>query len=275
MHSQSRHAKRFHTAPSLFVSQEAKNTMAIKFRHFSRVFMGLVLLSMAGAASAQWEVIDNKLNGTTKEILDNQTVGKGEGKESSGKEVEKPKETLKKVADDEGVAACSASTSGTPVSDSQRESCELIQRTRNSQFNYMVAMYEITTKRLERLRTIEEERKKIGDQKIGELESNTNKLLALKAMMDIDRQQMESAMFAYEKRLAFLTELQTGAAKAAMAGKEPPKGDGSSSWLPSWIPADLLSIGKTLVAGAVMKGAFEAIKSDTPAGMERLEIDKD
>lgn len=275
MHSQSRHAKRFHTAPSLFVSQEAKNTMAIKFRHFSRVFMGLVLLSMAGAASAQWEVIDNKLNGTTKEILDNQTVGKGEGKESSGKEVEKPKETLKKVADDEGVAACSASTSGTPVSDSQRESCELIQRTRNSQFNYMVAMYEITTKRLERLRTIEEERKKIGDQKIGELESNTNKLLALKAMMDIDRQQMESAMFAYEKRLAFLTELQAGAAKAAMAGKEPPKGDGSSSWLPSWIPADLLSIGKTLVAGAVMKGAFEAIKSDTPAGMERLEIDKD
>ncbi|MGD4514532.1 hypothetical protein QT728_21520, partial [Xanthomonas citri pv. citri] len=117
MHSQSRHAKRFHTAPSLFVSQEAKNTMAIKFRHFSRVFMGLVLLSMAGAASAQWEVIDNKLNGTTKEILDNQTVGKGEGKESSGKEVEKPKETLKKVADDEGVAACSASTSGTPVSE--------------------------------------------------------------------------------------------------------------------------------------------------------------
>ncbi|MBV6744289.1 hypothetical protein [Xanthomonas vasicola] len=275
MHSQSRHAKQFHTAPSSFVSQEAKNTMATKFRHFSQVFMGLVLLSMAGAASAQWEVIDNKLNGTTEKILNNQTVGKGEGKESSGKEVEKPKETLKKVADDEGVAACSASTSGTPVSDSQRESCELIQRTRNSQFNYMVAMYEITTKRLERLRTIEEERKKIGDQKIGELESNTNKLLALKAMMDIDRQQMESAMFAYEKRLAALTELQTGAAKAAMAGKEPPKGDGSGSWLPSWIPADLLSIGKTLVAGAVMKGAFKAIKSDTPAGMERLEIDKD
>ncbi|ASN00888.1 hypothetical protein CAB38_06340 [Xanthomonas citri pv. punicae] len=257
------------------MSQEAKNTMAIKFRHFSRVFMGLVLLSMAGAASAQWEVVDKDLNEKVDQIRKNQTIKNGDGKESSGKEVEKPKETLKKVADDEGVAACSASTSGTPVSDSQRESCELIQRTRNSQFNYMVAMYEITTKRLERLRTIEEERKKIGDQKIGELESNTNKLLALKAMMDIDRQQMESAMFAYEKRLAFLTELQTGAAKAAMAGKEPPKGDGSSSWLPSWIPADLLSIGKTLVAGAVMKGAFEAIKSDTPAGMERLEIDKD
>ncbi|WP_228736278.1 hypothetical protein [Xanthomonas euvesicatoria] len=275
MHSQPTQAKQFQPAAYSSVSQETKNTMATTFRHFSRVFMGLVLLSMAGAASAQWEVVDKDLNEKVDQIRKNQTIKNGDGKESSGKEVEKPKETLKKVPDDQGVAACSASTSGTPVSDSQRESCELIQRTRNSQFNYMVAMYEITTKRLERLRTIEEERKKIGDQKIGELESNTNKLLALKAMMDIDRQQMESAMFAYEKRLAFLTELQTGAAKAAMAGKEPPKGDGSSSWLPSWIPADLLSIGKTLVAGAVMKGAFEAIKSDTPAGMERLEIDKD
>ncbi|KGK59455.1 hypothetical protein NC00_01695 [Xanthomonas cannabis pv. phaseoli] len=257
------------------MSQEAKNTMTTKFRHFSRVVTGLVLLCMAGAASAQWEVEDKKLNEKVEQIRKNQTIKNGDGKESSGKEVEKPKEKIGKIPDDQGVAACSASTSGTPVSDSQKQSCELLQRTRNSQFNYMVAMYEITTKRLERLRTIEEERKKIGDQKIGELESNTNKLLALKAMMDIDRQQMESAMFAYDKRIAFLTEQQTGAAKAAMAGKEPPKGDGKDSWLPSWVPADLLSIGKTLVAGAVMKGALQAVKSDTPAGMDRLEIDKD
>lgn len=257
------------------VSREAKNTMTTKFRHFSRIFTGLVLLCLAGAASAQWEVVDKTLNEKVEKIRTNQTIKNGDGKESSGKEVEKPKETLKKVAEDQGVAACAASTSGTPVSDSQRQSCELIQRTRNSQYNYMIAMYEITTKRLERLRTIEEERKKIGDQKIGELESNTNKLLALKAMMDIDRQQMESAMFAYEKRLAFLTEQQSGAAKAAMAGKEPPKGDGADSWIPSWIPSDLLSIGKTLVAGAVMKGAFEAIETDKPSGMKRLAIDKD
>lgn len=276
MRSRPTQAKQFHPAAYSSVSQEAKNTMATKFRHFSRVFMGLVLLSMAGAASAQWEVVDKDLNEKVDQIRKNQTIKNGDGKESSGKEVEKPKEALKKVPDDQGVAACSASTSGTPVSDSQRESCELIQRTRNSQFNYMVAMYEITTKRLERLRTIEEERKKIGDQKIGELESNTNKLLALKAMMDIDRQQMESAMFAYEKRLAFLTELQTGAAKAAMAGKEPPKGDGSDSWIPSWIPSDLLSLGKTVAAGLVMKGALKTVESEKPSGMEPpLAIDKD
>ena len=78
----------------------------------------------------------------------------------------------------------------------------MTQRTRNAQYNYMLAMNEITAKRLERLRTIEEERKKIGDQKIGELESNTNKLLALRAMMDIDRQQRESARCAYDQRIA-------------------------------------------------------------------------
>lgn len=275
MHSQFTQPQQFHPAPYSSVSHEAKNTMAIKFRHFSRVFMGLVLLSMAGAASAQWEVEDKKLNDKVEAIRKNQTIKNGDGKESSGKEVEKPKEKIEKIPDDQGVAACAASTKGTPVSDSQKESCELIQRTLNSQYNYMVAMYEITTKRLERLRTIEDERKKIGDQKIGELESNTNKLLALKAMMDIDRQQMESAMFAYDKRIAYLTGQQTAAAKAAMAGKEPPKSN-RWSWVPDWVPDDVLSLGKTLAAGAVMKGALEAIKSDKPSGMEPpLAIDKD
>ncbi|WP_248279368.1 hypothetical protein [Xanthomonas campestris] len=274
MHRQSTHPQSFHSAPTSSVSQEAKNTMAITFRHFSQLFMGLVLLSMAGAASAQWEVVDKDLNEKVEQIRKNQTIKNGDGKESSGKEVEKPKEALKKIPDDFGVSACSASTSGTPVSSVQKQVCEMTQRTRNAQYNYMVAMNEITTKRLERLRTIEEERKKIGDQKIGELESNTNKLLALKAMMDIDRQQMESAMFAYDKRLAYLTDKQTGAALAAMSGTKPPEPDGESSWW-SQITGDLMSLGKTAVAGLAMKGAFEAIRSKEPDGYKPLMIDKD
>lgn len=244
-----------HPATYPSVSQEAKNTMTTKFRHFSRVLTGLVLLCMAGAASAQWEVVDKTLNEKVEQIRKNQTIKNGDGKESSGKEVEKPKEALKKVPDDFGVSTCASSTSGTPVSSVQKQVCEMTQRTRNAQYNYMVAMNEITTKRLERLRTIEEERKKIGDQKIGELESNTNKLLALKAMMDIDRQQMESAMFAYDKRLAYLTDKQTGAALAAMSGTEPPDPDGESSWW-SQITGDLMSLGKTAIAGAAMKVAL-------------------
>ncbi|MFA0925286.1 hypothetical protein ACDH50_20415, partial [Xanthomonas fragariae] len=76
--------------------------MTTRFRYFSRVVTGLVLLCMAGTASAQWEVVD-------KGLIKTQSVGKGDGEESSGKEVEKPKEALKKVADDFGVAGCASS----------------------------------------------------------------------------------------------------------------------------------------------------------------------
>ena len=259
--------RQVHPAIHPLVSQEAKNTMTTRFRQFSRVVTGLVLLCMAGTASAQWEVVD-------KGLIKTQSVGKGDGEESSGKEVEKPKEALKKVADDFGVAGCASSTSGTPVSDVQKQVCELTQRTRNAQFNYMVAMNEITIERLKRLRKIEKNRTEIKDEQIGLLESNTNKLLALKAMMEIDRQQMESAMFAYDRRLAYLTDKQTGAALAAMSGKDPPKAEDDSSWF-SWIPADLLSLGKTLAAGAVMGRALEAIKTDAPSDMRKLKIDKD
>lgn len=120
------------------------------------------------------------------------------------------------------MSGCASSTSGTPVSSVQKQVCELTQRTRNAQYNYMVAMNEITTERLKRLRKLEKDRAGIKDGQVGLLESNTNKLLALKAMMDIDRQQMESAMFAYDKRLAYLTDKQTGAALAAMSGTKPP-----------------------------------------------------
>ncbi|ATS39450.2 MULTISPECIES: hypothetical protein [Xanthomonas] len=274
MHSPSTQSQQFHPAAYSSVSQEAKNTMATKFRHFSRVFMGLVLLSMAGAASAQWEVVDKELNKTSGKMLENQKVGKGEGEESSGKEVEKPKEALKKVADDFGVSTCSSSTSGTPVSSVQKQVCELTQRTRNAQYNYMVAMNEITTERLKRLRKLEKDRAGIKDGQIGLLESNTNKLLALKAMMDIDRQQMESAMFAYDRRLAYLTDKQTGAALAAMSGTKPPDPEGESSWW-SQITGDLMSLGKTAVAGLAMKGAFETIRSKEPDGYKPLMIDKD
>ncbi len=277
MHSQSRHAKRFHTAPSLFVSQEAKNTMTTKFRHFSRIFMGLVLLSMAGAASAQWEVVDKDLNTKTKEIQDSLKLGKKPKDKDSGTEVDKPKEEIKVVPDDYGIADCSSTTAGTPVATQQKEGCELIQRTRNSQYNYMVAMYDITKKRLERLRKIEQERAAIKDTELGKLEDNTNKLIALKTLMDIDRQQMESAMFAYQTRLVFLTKQQDAQAWAAMRGKKAPSGDPSSQGAGSFfenLGSTLADFGTSVVAGGVMKVALDSVRSDKPRDMKPLELGK-
>ncbi len=276
MHDRPTRSQQFQPAPSSFVSQEAKNTMTTTFRHFSRVFMGLVLLSMAGAASAQWEVVDKDLNTKTKEIQDSLKLGKKPKDKDSGTEVDKPKEELKVVPDDYGIADCSSTTAGTPVATQQKEACELIQRTRNSRYNYMVAMYDITKKRLERLRKIEQERTAIKDTELGKLEDNTNKLIALKALMDIDRQQMESAMFAYQTRLGFLTKQQDAQAWAAMRGKKALSGDPSSqggvgSFFES-LGNTLGDFGKSVVAGVAMKAALDSVRSDKPRDMKPMEL---
>ncbi|ETC82612.1 type IV secretion system protein VirB5 [Xanthomonas hortorum pv. carotae str. M081] len=267
-----------HPATYPSVSQEAKNTMTTKFRHFSRVFTGLVLLCMAGAASAQWEVVDKDLNKKVEEVQDSLKLGKKPKDKDSGTEVDKPKEEIKVVPDDYGISDCSSTTAGTPVATQQKEGCELIQRTRNSQYNYMVAMYDITTKRLERLRKIEQERTEIKDNELGKLEDNTNKLIALKTLMDIDRQQMESAMFAYQTRLGFLTKQQDAQAWAAMRGKKAPSGDPSSqggvgSFFES-LGNTLGDFGKSVVAGAAMKVALDSVRSDRPRDMKPLELGK-
>lgn len=241
--------------------------------------------SAPSTALAQWWVQDDeqiKENKTNTETIDkkldkirkdNEIGPKSSGEKPSGEEVEKLSDEMKpkKIDANYGVAACATSTKGTPVQDKQKQSCELIQKTRNAQYNYMVAMYEITTKRLERLRALEKERSEIETTQIGKLEDNTNKLIALKTLMDIDRQQMESAMFAYEVRLKYLMTQQSAETKSAMTGKEvQPDGGGFLGSLTGTIK----DMAQAAVAGVVMKGALEGVKSDKPQGMSTLSLEK-
>ncbi|PPT88407.1 hypothetical protein XthCFBP4691_14590 [Xanthomonas theicola] len=253
---------------------------------FRIIVAAVALCALAPAtALAQWEVIDNeqikkneenteKLHDKLDEIHKANLIGKSTGEKPSGEEVEKPKEKLVKADDNDGVSDCASTTSGTPVAKEQQQTCELIQRTRNSQFNYMVAMYDITAKRLERLRAIEKERQGIKAEEIGKLEDNTNKLIALKTLMDIDRQQTESAMFAYEKRLAYLTKVQSAGAWAAMNGKKAPSATttGGGSLFEGF--TGLSDFASKLVGGAAMAGALETAKSSRPDGFQRLSIEK-
>lgn len=252
--------------------------MKIKSSNRFGVRMALIALCalVPATAFAQWEVVDkdaNKKLENLDKIRKQNLIGGQEKEKASGEEVEKPKEKLVKRKDDEGVAQCAKSTSGTAVSDEQKKTCEIIQRTRNSQYNYMVAMYDITAKRLERLRAIEKERQKIKPEELGKLEDNTNKLIALKTLMDIDRQQAETAMFAYEKRLAFLTEVQAAGARAAMNGQKPPSADGQAGFtlFPGW--DGLGDIASKVIGGVAMTAALEAAKSEKPKGFKRLDIE--
>ncbi|WP_228135968.1 hypothetical protein [Xanthomonas sp. NCPPB 1128] len=250
------------------------------------VAVAALLMLVPATAFAQWKVIDNKqidenktntntLDKKLDKIREDHQVGKAEKEKSSGDEVDKPKEKLVKVDDNYGVSDCAAKTSGTPVSQEQQQTCELIQRTRNSQFNYMVAMYDITEKRLQRLRDLEQQRAKISTNQIGLLEDNTNKLIALRALMDIDRQQTEAAMFAYEKRLSYLTQVQSAGAWAAMRGKKAPSATdtGSSGSLFDGF-SGLSDFASKIAAGAAMGVALEAVKSSRPQNLERLSIAK-
>ncbi|MCI2263039.1 hypothetical protein [Xanthomonas indica] len=235
-------------------------------------------------ALAQWKVVDdkqiraneqntNKLNDKLEEIRKANLITKTTGEKPSGEEVEKPKEKLQKVDDNYGVSDCASTTAGTSVSTEQQQTCELIQRTRNSQYNYMVAMYDITEKRLQRLRDIEKERQSIKPEQIGMLEDNTNKLIALKALMDIDRQQTEAAMFAYEKRLSYLNQVQSAGAWAAMNGKKAPSATttGGGGLFEGF--SGLSDFASKLVGGAVMGGALQLAKSNRPDGFKQLSIE--
>ncbi len=259
---------------------------AMKSQNRIRIVVVAFALCMLlpATALAQWEVIDreqikqNEKNTDTLDkkldkIREDNQIGKAGGEKSSGEEVEKPKEKLEKIDDNYGVSDCASTTSGTPVSTEQQQTCELIQKTRNSQFNYMVAMYDITAKRLERLRAIEKERQQINETQIGKLEDNTNKLIALKALMDIDRQQTEAAMFAYEKRLSYLNQVQSAGAWAAMNGKKAPSATNTGGGGLFEGFSGLSDFASKLVGGAVMGGALQAVKTSQPDRFKRLSIE--
>lgn len=95
-------------------------------------------------------------------------------------------------------------------------------KTENAQFIYMVKFHEMTAERLKRLDEIEQERQGLENkpENYGKLQDNTNKLLALNTRMELDEAQMQSAMNAYDTRLAYLRTLQAQKTEEALSGKK-------------------------------------------------------
>lgn len=128
-----------------------------------------------------------------------------------------------------------------PVAALQYEICREIVRTSNAQFNYAVTMYETTGERNERLRAIQQERAGLSQEDQGRLHDNTNKLLALQALMQIDAQQAQTNMDAFDKRLRYLNEQQDFYTDEALNGKRTLLG--------------------SITAGVTLKAALEAVKT--------------
>ena len=220
----------------------------------------LIALLVAGSASAEWKVADDTVRerigeGNVNEKLDQIYKQHAIGPhKASGEAVTDPEQKIEKgtISLTTGADRCKS------ANEDQKATCEEIVKTENSQYLYMVKMFEITTKRKEMLDEIEQERAGLKDkiENYGKLQSNTNKLIALNTRMALDQAQMESAMHAYDTRLRYLKQFQTQQTNDRMAGNK--SSEASSPF------GDIGAIGSTLVAGAVLGGALEGLKSDDP-----------
>lgn len=154
----------------------------------------------------------------------------------------------------------------------QQSICQEIANTEDAQYQYMVTMYTTTKTRDQRLRAILQERNNIGGSDLGKLESNTNELVALYALMALDRQQMESANYAYATRLRYLRNQLTELANAAATGT--PVNSGPSISLPGVGDIPVGSIVGALTTGVALKAALVGVQSPTPPGMQTLGSEK-
>jgi len=115
----------------------------------------------------------------------------------------------------------------------------------------------MTSSRESDLKSLIAARQALQSEDFGKLEDNTNKMIALRAQMDIDRQQMESINNAYTLRLNYLQGQQTQLAQAANSGNS------SNNIITNTI--------SQIASGALLKGALTLQQTDN--GAQTLQIE--
>jgi len=203
--------------------------------------------------------ISNQLGGSTasgnadtvnRHLRNIDTVANGNAPASSSSAVAAPQVALVDMSTPD-TSQCNG------VASPQQANCTEILKTQNSQYQYMKAMYDMTSSRETALKNLITARQSLQPEDYGKLEDNTNKLIALRAQMDIDRQQMESVNNAYTLRLNYLQAQQTQLAQSANTG-------GSSNNI-------ITNTISQIVSGAVLKGALSLQQTDN--GAQTLQIE--
>ena len=205
-------------------------------------------LLAAGTAQAEWKVADGKARQHLNDLNKKLEIDTGDRK--SGDPVEDAKQKIEAhgITLDTNIGRCAGARA------EQKAVCEEIVRTENAQYLYMVAMHDITKKRQDRLKALEDEN--FGTNDFGEMQANTNRITALQTRIAIDRAQMESANLAYENRLRYLRAQQVQSTEETMTGKK--KNASGGFW------DQIASLGPSLYAGVAMKVALNSVKSSVP-----------
>lgn len=264
--------------------------------------------AMVPSAHAQWHVTDETTHTKQDELKDymSQNIGnKGDSGTTTvngnldsinkkfvigtynakqpGDRVDPPKSAL--PADDKNATGPVSDAYCSDVPEPQQANCKKIVEIENAQYQYMVTMYNNTTKRYQTLKDLLDERSNINSDdpnQFGKLQDNTNKLTALYNLLAIDQQQMQSVNYAYDANLNFLREQQAQLAKAANTGQAPKSsgsgGDGGGILgglgisLPGGSDLNIGAAVTALTTGAVLKTTLEDKKSQAPQGMQHLSI---
>lgn len=98
--------------------------------------------------------------------------------------------------------------------------CQEIVKTELAKYRFSLRMYDRAKTRHERLKVIENERNNLTGDDQGKLQENSNKLLQLISLMEIDRQQSDTYMAAYDARLNHLTAIRDQMSKQVLGGKK-------------------------------------------------------
>lgn len=156
---------------------------------------------------------------------------------------------LEKRAEDVNSEKRCRDEANNPVNATQRPICQDIVKHENKLFNYLIDMLDLTEKRQEQLKAITQERSKIelgGENEYGQLQSNTNRLLALQAQQQIDAMNLRLTMDSYDR---YITGKRAELADLARDAQRGPSGITVDSMLSS-----AASIG-------ILKTALEASRS--------------
>ena len=214
----------------------------------------LGLLAMAPAAHAQWRVVDNSANqklntvndrlgstpvdggsggtvtGNLREMYQQQRISSYNDGDPNNAAADEPEEQLSRNGPSSAVSMGEADRCPRPsaqgVAQTQWALCKEAYKTELAQYNYALQMYEVTRKRQEYLDQLKRERAGLAAHEIGKLQDNTNRLLILMSQMEIDRQQHDSYMAAYNARMVYLQQASKTLSQQALDGTRSDGGGG-------------------------------------------------
>lgn len=257
-----------------------------KLRRRGLIVAGLAAIFATGAASADWYVYDRSVEEVLKEIRDrigdkqprtvtahldelnkklqlDQTAN-GQTpemvKEPEGDE-KLDKQNLTTATGVDMASRCPGGSASAGVLAEQHKICEETVKSELAMYRFSMRMFERAKENYDRLKEIEDKRRKLGTNDYADLQDNTNKLLALTALMDNDRDRYRTYMSAYEARLVHLQRASDLLSKQAISGKSGGGGGGGPGL--GGDLGDLGSVGGQLagLAGAGVLAA--ALRSDS------------